>query len=162
MRRPPWVTGEGDRWLSYRAISGGVSSEGLVQLLESEGESVISDIDDTIKITEIPAGTEVVLRNTFLRDFAEVPEMAQIYRALLPKKAFHYVSGGPWQLYGPLAEFLISKVGFPIGSFHLRAVDNPLSGVSFLNDLRALVENGFSVNDISKEATRQHKLKTIK
>ncbi len=88
MRRPPMGDRRGDRWLSYRAISRGVGSEGLVQLLGvPKGNQMISDIDDTIKITEIPAGTEVVLRNTFLRpDFAEVPEMAQIYRATPAKR----------------------------------------------------------------------------
>jgi len=35
---------------------------------------VISDIDDTIKITEIPAGSEVVALNTFFRHFASVEQ----------------------------------------------------------------------------------------
>ncbi len=126
--------------------------------------SVVSDIDDTIKITEIPAGTEIVLRNTFLRDFVAVPEMAQIYRALYqdPTNAsFHYVSGGPWQLYSPLAEFLIKKEGFPPGSFHMRTVNKTLSAASFLNDLKLLVEDGFSLSDLSREETRKHKVAEI-
>jgi phosphatidate phosphatase APP1 len=153
-------------WLSYHAVAGGVGSEGLVQLLESkEGAvSVVSDIDDTIKITEIPAGTEIVLRNTFLRDFVAVPEMAQIYRALYqdPTNAsFHYVSGGPWQLYKPLAEFLIRKQGFPAASFHMRTVDKTLSTAGFLDDLKLFVEDGFSLSAVSREATRKHKVARI-
>jgi hypothetical protein len=153
-------------WLSYHAVAGGVVGEGLVQLLESkEGAvSVVSDIDDTIKITEIPAGTEIVLRNTFLRDFVAVPEMAQIYRALYqdPTNAsFHYVSGGPWPLYRPLAEFLIKQEGFPAGSFHMRTVNKTLSTASFLNDLKLLVEDGFSLSDLSREDTRKHKVARI-
>jgi len=140
-------------WLSYHAVAGGVVSEGLVQLLESKAGavSVVSDIDD--KITEIPAGTEIVLRNTFLRDFVAVPEMAQIYRALYqdPTSAsFHYVSGGPWQLYNPVADFLIKKEGFPAGSFHMRTVDKTISAATFLNDLKLLVEDGFSLSDLSR------------
>jgi len=153
-------------WLSYHAVAGGVVSEGLVQLLESKAGvvSVVSDIDDTIKITEIPAGTEIVLRNTFLRDFVAVPEMAQIYRALYqdPTNAsFHYVSGGPWQLYNPLADFLIKKEGFPAGSFHMRTVDKKISAATFLNDLKLLVEDGFSLSDLSREETRKHKVAEI-
>ena len=153
-------------WLSYHAVAGGVVSEGLVQLLESkEGAvSVVSDIDDTIKITEIPAGTEIVLRNTFLRDFVAVPEMAQIYRALYqdPTNAsFHYVSGGPWPLYNPVADFLIKKEGFPAGSFHMRTVDKKISAATFLNDLKLLVEDGFSLSDLSREETRKHKVAEI-
>ena len=153
-------------WLSYHAVSGSAHSEGLIQLLESKQDavSVVSDIDDTIKITEIPAGTEIVLRNTFLRDFAAVPEMAQIYRALYQapiNASFHYVSGGPWQLYTPLAEFLVSKEGFPAGSFHMRTVNRTLSAPSFLRDLKLLVEDGFSLSAVSREATRKHKVARI-
>ena len=153
-------------WLSYHAVAGGVVSEGLVQLLESKAGvvSVVSDIDDTIKITEIPAGTEIVLRNTFLRDFVALPEMAQIYRALYqdPTNAsFHYVSGGPWPLYNPVADFLIKKEGFPAGSFHMRTVNKTLSAATFLNDLKLLVEDGFSLSDLSREETRKHKVAEI-
>jgi len=153
-------------WLSYHAVAGGVVSEGLVQLLESKAGvvSVVSDIDDTIKITEIPAGTEIVLRNTFLRDFVALPEMAQIYRALYqdPTNAsFHYVSGGPWPLYNPVADFLIKKEGFPAGSFHMRTVDKKISAATFLNDLKLLVEDGFSLSDLSREETRKHKVAEI-
>jgi phosphatidate phosphatase APP1 len=153
-------------WLSYKAVAGGVSSPGLVQLLESKdgAVSVVSDIDDTIKITEIPAGTEIVLRNTFRRDFVAVPEMAQIYRAMYqdPTNAsFHYVSGGPWQLYRPLAEFLIKQEGFPAGSFQMRTVNRKFSAAGFVSDLKLLVEDGFSLSAPSREATRQHKVDRI-
>ncbi len=70
--------------------------------------------------------------------------------------SFHYVSGGPWQLYNPLAEFLIKKEGFPAGSFHMRTVNKTLSAANFLNDLKLLVEDGFSPSAVSREATRQH------
>jgi len=33
--------------------------------------------------------------------------------------AFHYVSGSPWQLYEPLAEFIRTN-GYPAGTFHLK------------------------------------------
>jgi len=51
--------------------------------------SVISDIDDTIKITEIPAGPKVVVWNTFFRDFAAASGMATMYQQELGAAAFH-------------------------------------------------------------------------
>jgi hypothetical protein len=52
--------GSQNGWLTYRATSKEHSGIGRVQLIESTGISVVSDIDDTIKITEIPAGSKVV------------------------------------------------------------------------------------------------------
>jgi phosphatidate phosphatase APP1 len=43
--------------------------------------------------------------------------MSDEYRSLT-NTSFHYVSGGPWQLYQPLSEFLKAE-GFPAGTFHL-------------------------------------------
>jgi hypothetical protein len=49
--------------------------------LEEVGVSVISDIDDTIKITEVQDKV-ATLRNTFLREFQPAPGMAEFYQAL--------------------------------------------------------------------------------
>jgi len=49
--------------------------------LEAEGVSIISDIDDTIKITEV-RDKEATVRNTFLREFRPVTGMAEVYQAL--------------------------------------------------------------------------------
>ncbi len=93
---------------------------GTVQLIGQAGLSVISDIDDTIKISEV-ADRKALLANTFLREFQAVPGMAKIYQGWGAAGArFHYVSGSPWQLYKPLSEFLRSA-GFPAGTFHLRS-----------------------------------------
>ncbi len=127
-------------WLTYRAVSDEHVGTGQVRLIPPEGRSVISDIDDTIKITEIPAGEKAVLSNTFFRDFAAVPGMAEMYRAFGNDVAFHYVSGSPWQLYGPLAEFLFDeRANFPRGSFHMKNVrTNPFESETY-QDLWALI-----------------------
>jgi phosphatidate phosphatase APP1 len=104
-------------WLNFTVVSDGHRGEGRVQLIEPQGVSLVSDIDDTIKVTEVPADKNVVLKNTFCRDFVSVKQMIQRYRAL-ENVTFHYVSGGPWQLYQPLSDFLASE-GFPAGTFHL-------------------------------------------
>jgi len=93
---------------------------GQIFPLEAEGVSVISDIDDTIKITEV-RDKEATLQNTFLREFRAVPGMAEFYRQLTPSNdvAFHYISASPWQLYGPLAKFIAANE-FPDGTFELK------------------------------------------
>jgi phosphatidate phosphatase APP1 len=106
-----------DNWLSLTVTSDGHAGKGRVKLIEPEGVSLVSDIDDTIKVTEVPGDKEIVLKNTFCLPFISVPGMADEYRSLT-NTSFHYVSGGPWQLYQPLSEFLKAE-GFPAGTFHL-------------------------------------------
>ena len=93
--------------------------EGELHLIPAEGLSVVSDIDDTIKITEV-TDRDALVRNTFLRPFREAPGMAAIYGRWADEgAAFHYVSSSPWQLYPALRAFM-DEVGFPAGTFHLK------------------------------------------
>lgn len=93
---------------------------GEIHLLEPTGISVISDIDDTIKISEV-TDKKALLQNTFTKAFEPVPGMAEVYRDWSSRMnaQFHYVSASPWQLYLPLAEFVRAN-GFPEGTFHLK------------------------------------------
>jgi phosphatidate phosphatase APP1 len=92
---------------------------GFVHLVESTGTSVISDIDDTVKVTNV-ADRRELLRNTFLREFAAVPGMPEVYRRWQAGgTAFHYVSASPWQLSRCLSGFLVDA-GLPAGSMHLK------------------------------------------
>ena len=50
------------------------------ELLPRRGISVISDIDDTIKVSHV-ANRGRLLRNTFVNPFAPVPGMAELYQA---------------------------------------------------------------------------------
>jgi phosphatidate phosphatase APP1 len=173
-----WLTGDGDQWLTYQASvsDGSPVGKGRVQLLGAEGVSVISDIDDTIKITEIPAGKEVVALNTFFRPFVSVAQpdnMVSIYKGTIPTPSgftvspavsFHYVSGGPWQLYRPLAAFLIDEGHFPAGSFHLRTVNLDHSAIGLLKDLVGFVEKAFNLAQpvqIQQNDTYKHKIDVI-
>jgi len=86
-----------------------------------KGLSVVSDIDDTIKISHVRDKSEL-LANTFLNSFEAAPGMAEAYERLAGEGAdtvFHYVSSSPWQLYPPLRKFM-DTTGFPPGSFHLK------------------------------------------
>ncbi len=92
---------------------------GEVFLVEETGLSVISDIDDTIKVTGA-YDRKLTLERTFLQSFASVPGMAQAYRAWQTQgAAFHYVSASPWHLFKPLERFM-RRTAYPRGSMHLR------------------------------------------
>ncbi|KAG0033348.1 hypothetical protein BGZ81_008682 [Podila clonocystis] len=99
---------------------------GLVSLIEPQGISVISDIDDTIKETNVTAGARTILRNTFLKEMREVEGMSQTYQQWWNQgAAVHYVSNSPWQLIPSLLDFFHTHM-FPPGSAHLRLHDSVL------------------------------------
>jgi hypothetical protein len=90
-----------------------------IHFVASQGWSVISDIDDTIKISNV-RDRKALIQATFCEPFRAVPEMASIYREWANSGAqFHYVSASPWQLYVCLNEFLITN-RFPAGTFHMK------------------------------------------
>jgi hypothetical protein len=92
---------------------------GEIELIPPEGISVISDVDDTIKITNVTDRREL-LANTFTREFRSVPGMRELFQSLAAAgMSFHYVSASPWPLYEPLCEWL-DEDEFPLGSIHLR------------------------------------------
>src|SRR5437867_4059703 len=92
---------------------------GEIYVVSDRGLSVISDIDDTIKISEV-RDHHALLLNTFCRPFEAVPGMSDFYRKLAAENAqFHYVTASPWQLYDPISAFL-QENGFPQGTFHMK------------------------------------------
>ena len=113
-------------WLSIE-ISSGQSLSGdrrQVRLIPpGKGVIVISDIDDTVKITDIPAGKREMMRNTFLREYRATPGLAKMYRNWEREGVeFAYVSGGFYQLYEPLSAFLFDQMkgNFPVGAMQMR------------------------------------------
>lgn len=92
---------------------------GKAYLYGGRGVTVLSDIDDTIKVTGVTNRAEL-LRRTFLERFVPVPGMAAVYAHWRDLGAdFGYVSGSPWQLLAPL-DRLIEEEGFPPGPLALR------------------------------------------
>lgn len=93
---------------------------GRALLVPPEGLSVVSDIDDTVKLTEVRDRHEMLL-NTFARPSRAAPGMAARYRRLAaaPGTRVHYLSASPMQLLPVLEDFL-AAAGFPRGSLHLR------------------------------------------
>lgn len=135
-------------------LGGTFEGRGVAILLEPEGRSIVSDIDDTIKVTEVPAGKAIVLRNTFLRAYVAAEGMRDRYRGLGGEVSFHYVSGSPWQLFRLLHTFLVDEAAFPPGTFHMKDLrTSPLELTTFLTDIRGLVTG--------KEATKEQKIEQI-
>ncbi|MGH1347871.1 MAG: phosphatidate phosphatase App1 family protein [Nannocystales bacterium] len=92
---------------------------GRVFLLPDEGVSVLSDIDDTIKITEVHDKKRLV-ENTFAKPARACPGVAALYRRWASQgAAFHYVSNSPLPLLGAI-ESLIADADYPAGSLQLK------------------------------------------
>lgn len=116
----------GCRWLDWRATEradpddfSDTTATGVVQFVEPLGMSVVSDIDDTVKVSNVTSKREL-LANTFLRDFRPVPGMSEALQRLAESGgAFHYVSASPWQLT-PFLRSFFTAAGLPSGSLHLR------------------------------------------
>jgi hypothetical protein len=112
------------QWVQFHGVTGPGELlhrfRGHALIVPAQGLSVISDIDDTIKRTQVRERREMLL-NTFSRRFEPAPRMAAWYRALAqtPDTRFHYLSASPIQLYPALSDF-IRTADFPAGSMHLR------------------------------------------
>ncbi|KAK7755806.1 hypothetical protein SLS62_002091 [Diatrype stigma] len=88
---------------------------------EAEGWAVISDVDDTIKITQTgdPIG---ILRSTFVDTPAVCPGMPELYwhiqSAIKDTSPWFYLSASPYNLYPFLREF--REENYPHGTIVLR------------------------------------------
>lgn len=104
---------------------------GEIHPVSPTGLSIISDLDDTIKISNVTNKQELI-KNTFMRPFQAVPGMAGLYQQWQQNHAaiFHYVSASPWQLYPELSAFMQAS-RFPQGLFYMKSFR--LKDSSFLN-----------------------------
>ena len=111
-------------WLTLTAVVPADSPRqytGQVQLVEPVGVTVISDIDDTFKISNVTDKSDL-LANTFLRPFRSAPGMAGLYQKWGRAGAtFTYVSSSPWQLYHELNDWA-QREKFPKATFNLQRV----------------------------------------
>ena len=137
----------GSAWtaVQLRTRDGLGTGTGVIRFLEPEGLSVVSDIDDTIKISEVPAGKKRVLRNVFLHPYRAAPGMRERYEVIAAageNVCFHYVSGSPWQLFNPLREFLLDEQKFPSGTFHMKNLTKNLLEPGALKTIRGFALGG--------------------
>ena len=102
-----------------------------VRITESNGISMISDIDDTIKHSGISSGAKEIFRNVFIRDLGDltIEGVKEWYMTMADMDVqFHYVSNSPWQLYPVLVKYF-AGAGLPNGSFHLKQYTGMLQGI---------------------------------
>ena len=149
-------------------------SQGTIYLMRSSergGCSIISDIDDTIKISDVP-NKQRLMTNTFKKDFVPVPGMSELYRAWQSAHhcSVHYVSAMPSQLYYVTQKFL-RKEQFPGGSFRTSSSAREMrrGERSPFEDMRHLklvsTEKSLLLLKLSEfiqhEGSRKHKLNVI-
>lgn len=153
-------------WLSVSVHADGqlgeAEGDGRVIFPAAQGLSVVSDIDDTIKVTEILAGPPTFLRRTFLKDYEAVVGMKERYDKILETHGdhrdvvFHYVSGGPWPLYRQLGKFLIADEGFPEGTFHMKEFSKSLlDPESFVEDMHNLAAGQSHTEDMKVQVIEE-------
>jgi len=108
-------------WLKFKALNENEAKSdfsGEVQLIPETGLSVISDIDDTIKISNV-LDKKALIRNTFVEPYKVAKGMPEYYQRVEKQDAyFHYVSASPWQIYPSLKPFMDSH--YPKGTVSLR------------------------------------------
>lgn len=148
LKLTPWTLSAFPTWTRYTAeLPAGDPRrfEGEVHVVAPGELGVVSDIDDTIKVTVVRDRKEM-LRNTFLRPFKAVTGMSAAYEKWARAGAtFHYVSGSPWALYPHLVRFM-DESGFPSGSVHLKSlwkrgqVESEIEGSSVAHKLSNIEE----------------------
>jgi phosphatidate phosphatase APP1 len=120
--RVAWQDGGIGR-IAYTLEAPGHPAHGLAGhawVLPARGVFVVSDIDDTIKLSSV-RDKKTLLFNTFLEPFRAVPGMAAWYREMAGQEGvfFHYLSASPLELHPALSGFL-EEQRFPPGVLHLR------------------------------------------
>jgi phosphatidate phosphatase APP1 len=101
-----------------------------------EGWGVISDVDDTVKVTMTPSPTGI-LQTTFADLPQTTPGMPEFYKILnesLKQPAWFYLSASPYNLYPFLHQFL--QEHYPKGTMILRDA----SWMSFAGLLQSLTQ----------------------
>ncbi|KAK0737116.1 hypothetical protein B0T21DRAFT_287892, partial [Apiosordaria backusii] len=108
-----------------------ISATNPIEIIEPTGVSLISDVDDTIKRSNIGMGAREIFRNTFIRDLGDltVPGVPEWYHTMHDLGVeLHYCSNSPWQLFPVLATFF-HMAGLPQGSIHLKHYSGMLQGI---------------------------------
>lgn len=94
-----------------------------VRLVSISGYGLISDIDDTVKLTGVIGDKRELMHRLLLGDIMSwnIPPVIAWYKALLSRSdfTFHYVSNSPWQLFSLISQYF-DAVQLPPGSIHLK------------------------------------------
>ena len=104
-------------------VDGTTLGNGTAYLVPDQGLTVISDIDDILRVTKIYEPKEGLL-NSFARPFTPWENMPEIYAnwsKSLPNTHFHYLTTTPEQVTRNYMQFIYST--YPGGSFDTRPLN---------------------------------------
>lgn len=115
------TTGPPQRINTY--VNGTVAGNATSYLVTTEGLTIISDIDDILRVTKIYEPKEGLL-NSFARPFTQWMNMPEIYAnwsRALPDTHFHYLTTTPEQVTRNYMDFIYKT--YPGGSFDTRPLN---------------------------------------
>ena len=115
------ATGPPQRMIVY--VNGTVAGNATSYLVATEGLTIISDIDDILRVTKIYEPKEGLL-NSFARPFTQWMNMPDIYAnwsRALPETHFHYLTTTPEQVTRNYMDFIYKT--YPGGSFDTRPLN---------------------------------------
>lgn len=94
-----------------------------VKVVSSSGLGVISDIDDTVKLTGVIGDKRELMKKLLTGEVLSwnIAPVVAWYNEILskPDVTFHYVSNLPWQLFSLIHQYF-DAVKLPPGLFHLK------------------------------------------
>ncbi|QBM87122.1 Phosphatidate phosphatase APP1 [Metschnikowia aff. pulcherrima] len=94
-----------------------------VHIMPVAGFGVISDIDDTVKLTGVIGDKRELLNKILVGNIQtwNIPQVVAWYQDIFSTldATFHYVSNSPWQLFSLISQYFES-VKLPRGSVHLK------------------------------------------
>ena len=94
-------------------------SEGKVYLIQKNSICLISDLDDTIKFSDV-RNKKQLMKNSFFLPFQKINGMEIFYQSLEKESVrFFYVSASPWQMYTVLSNYFKSET-FPEGVYLMK------------------------------------------
>jgi phosphatidate phosphatase APP1 len=122
------VPGLGDDVKTAKVIETGIVNatgpgNGTIILVPSTGISVVSDIDDVLRITRVYIPNQG-LYNSFVQPYVNVPGMPELFNhwlKTLPGVAFHMDTTTPLQLTRTYVDYLWSN--YPLGSLEMRPIN---------------------------------------
>ena len=122
------VEGLNKNFTSTEVVTTGIQNvsgpgNGTVILVPTNGISVVSDIDDVMRITKVYVPNQGLF-NSFVQPYVNVPGIPELYHKwfqTLPGAAFHYDTTTPVELTRTYVEYLFSN--FPLGSLEMRPIN---------------------------------------
>lgn len=122
------ISGLHDNYTQTTAVQTGIldvtgPGNGTAILVPQSGISVVSDIDDVLRITKVFVPNEG-LYNSFVQPYINVPGIAELFShwlQTLPGVAFHYDTTTPVELTRTYVEYLFNN--FPLGSLEMRPIN---------------------------------------